>query len=134
MPPSDDTWQKIQDNFSQLLINEAFTPFHPLLERLQQLSSARAYPPELFEDFVKLLPQMSFDIQHGQSIGRVLDRATSGTYMQPNWDVHGGIIQFVLNNFRKEIEIEKPEPIPIPIVLLAMNATEAQELLSGVAF
>ncbi len=45
--PSDDIWQKNQQDLSQLLKDNALAPLHPLVENLQIISSAKAYPPEI---------------------------------------------------------------------------------------
>ncbi len=141
--PSDDIWQKNQQDLSQLLKDNALAPLQPLVENLQSISSAKAYPPEICRAFIELVRQMGADLRQGRSVDDVLDQAIarSGTYEQPEWDVNnvyqagGNIIQIYLDKFRQEIEPSQPDPgISIPIVLLVMNATEAQQLASERAF
>ena len=80
-------------------------------------------------------------MQGGHPLQHVLDQAIQGSFVQPDWEVNnvyqanGHIFQFVLNGFRDSLQPDEPEPgIPVPVVLLVMNATEVQELVSGAAF
>jgi hypothetical protein len=136
---SEATWQRIEDKLSQLLEEDRYARFHPLVQKLKQWSSARSYPPQIFEGFIEIVSRMQDELDEGRSsIQDVLDQTLTGTFIQPDWDVNsvfqtnGHIFQFVLGNFRKEIESEIATPnIHVPIVLLVMNAVEADDLMNG---
>lgn len=137
---SDEAWNDVQLKLSQLLGDKAFAHFHPFLEKLQQLSSAKSYPPEIFAGFIEIFQKMNVEVQAGRSVPDVLRQVITGGYIQPEWDVHnvyqanGHVFQFVFNKFLDELGSSQPKPIEVPIVLLVMDAAEVKELVSLSAF
>ena len=135
----DRTWQEITDSLNQFLGNAEFAPFYPLLQKLQHWASARALSPQIFLAFIEIIGRMQEEVaERGASIQEVIDQTISGTFIQPEWDVNsvyqtnGNIFQFVLGDFRREIESEAAVPeVPVPIVLLVMNDAEAEALTHG---
>jgi hypothetical protein len=132
--------KEVQEKLHQLLENESFAKLHPYLEQLQQFLRAQQYTPEMIESFVEIFQSMNDDIQAGKTVSDVLHIASLGQYNQPGWDVNtvnqsnGSIYQFVFNSFRGEAETSASPSIEIPIILLAMDTTELQELVSYEVF
>jgi hypothetical protein len=128
--------KEVQEKLHQLLEDESFAKLHPCLEQLQQFLRAQQYTPEIIETFVEIFQSMNDDIQAGKTVPNVLLTASLGQYNQPGWDVNtvnqssGSIYQFVFNSFREEAETSASPSIEIPIILLAMDTTELQELVS----
>lgn len=137
---TDEAWKEIQSKLSQLLADQAFSTFHSFLEKLQQWSSAKQYTPEIYRGFVEIFQKMSLDVQAGNSIPDLLHQASTGGYVQPDWEVHsvyqtnGHIFQFIFDKFRSELGSAQPKPAEIPVVLLVMDAAEAEELATLTAF
>ena len=138
-------WHDIGAELLKLTEDPALIPFHPLIEKLRIYSSAQPpkYPAEFYTTFISLVQQMSNEVKEGNDVLDVLTKAIQkeGSFSQPDWDVNnvyqssGQAFQVILNNFRSEISPPTvSQDISIPIVLLVMNAVEAQELISGVAF
>ncbi len=140
---SDKTVPEIQDKISTLLRNKELAVFYPLLEILHRHAIAipPPYPLDVFYGLIELIQHMAKDISGGRHVGDILNEAMSGNYIQPQWEVenvfqaHGNIYQFILGQFRDEIEPSKPDPrIAVPVVLLVMTENEAKELTDGTAF
>jgi len=137
---TDEAWKKVQSQLSQLLGDKAFSHFHSFLEKLQQLSSAKPYPPEIFAGFVEIVQKMNVEVNAGRSVPDILRQASTGGYIQPEWDVHsvyqanGHVFQFVFGKFLDEMGASHSKPIEVPIILLVMDAVEAEELASLSAF
>ncbi|MBN1995312.1 MAG: hypothetical protein JW953_21670 [Anaerolineae bacterium] len=136
---SQDSWSEIKKRLSQLHADSSLIPFYPFLDKLQVWVEAQVYPENIFNALIWLIQEMSVQVEHGLSIHDVLDQVISGGFTQPDWspeNVHqyqtnGHIFQFVFSNFRDEIEPHKPDPgIPVPIVLLVMNDSDIEDLVT----
>jgi hypothetical protein len=147
------TWQQINKDLQQHLAKDNELPrLRPLLEKLHQWSSVRATKPEMLRalqpemvsDFLELLQLMHADIEAGDSVHTVVERAYSSqgqVYCQPSWhpatrsDTGRELIQKLLEEFHQEVQSAQPNAnVPIAIVVLAMRAAEVQQLADLSAF
>ncbi len=139
---SNDIWNEIQEQLTQLLRDQEFSDFHLFLEKLQQWSSAqpKPYPSDVFEFLLKLIRKMKVEVQQGGSIENVIEQTLKGNYIQPEWDVNnvyqtnGNVFQVIFNAFRELTPKQQKQSTEVPVVLVVMNAIEAQELSSGDIF
>jgi hypothetical protein len=140
MAPNDAEWQQVQNELAEKLANPNLADLHPLLERFQQLATARPFPPSYFRIFVSFIEQMNARVPQS-SLGQVLSAASKQTlnFHNTGWDVETVnqaqvIFQNVVNQVRPEIKTPEPEPIRVPIVLVVMTGLEADQALDNSAF
>ncbi len=141
-----DPWQPIQEELSALLQNNAYSSLRPLLERFKPVVDAkRSNPnyvnlePEQATTFLNVVKKIQAETEQGSNL---LELVQQVAYNQSDLSVQGNLNQAgrdltiqIFNSALPNFQQNEPDPrIAVPIVLLVMNASEANELASGVCF
>lgn len=130
-------WETAQQQM-QVLEAKLDPQFAILLNKIQKMVNAQAYPLGVFGGLFDVVEKMNEDVKNGRDIEQLTQEAASGTYIQPDWEVNtvyqtnGNIFKFVFNDFHSELK--KRAIIPVPIALFVLNDIEVDSMLSGSIF
>jgi hypothetical protein len=132
---ADEQWGSISQDLKQLGGDPALALLKAPLEKLHQVSMAepKPVPAESMAIVVDILRQMRGAIAAGAAPGDVVKDGPS-KFVQPNWSPEqvnqaAQIFQFYLSGQGSEAP---PDPtVQVPIVLVAMTASEADQLSTG---
>src|SRR5260221_4936844 len=89
---TNDPWLTIQAELDQILANEEYKPFRPLLDMLQVMVNAKHPHPDAAEGLLHTVKQLHAEMHHGANIRERVEHIASG-YIEPGWNVAGNVNQ-----------------------------------------
>lgn len=123
---------QMTENIQQLKEKYDLSPVLPLVEKLDQMFSAKVYSPSFYNEIISILPRMQEDIENEKTFDEMITDILSEQSISDDWkDEFNIVIEQVKSKIEKNgLEIGVQNKV-VPIILMVMSDVEAEELNSG---